>query len=95
VRCFRDARLVVVDTPHALDEAGELRQAIEAGALPEAKRATLGQIITGARGVPAEGLIAFKSVGTALQDLALAVRYYELAGARAGVPTAADLASIR
>ena len=45
--------------------------------------------------VPAEGLIAFKSVGTALQDLALAVRFYELAGARAGVPTAADLASVR
>jgi len=95
VRCFRDARLVVVDTPHALEEAGELRQAIEAGALPEAKRATLGQIITGTTGVPPEGLVVFKSVGTALQDLALAARYYELAGARAGVPTAADLASAR
>ncbi|MGH8701463.1 MAG: ornithine cyclodeaminase family protein [Burkholderiales bacterium] len=95
VRCFRGARLVVMDTPHALEEAGELRQAVEAGALPEAKRATLGQIVTGATGVPPEGLVVFKSVGTALQDLALAARYYELVGASAGVPTATDLASVK
>ncbi len=95
VRCFRDARLVVVDTSHALEEAGELRRAVEAGALPEAKRATLGQLVTGAVTVPKEGMIVFKSVGTALQDLALAARYYELIGARAGVPTAPDLASAK
>jgi ornithine cyclodeaminase/alanine dehydrogenase-like protein (mu-crystallin family) len=40
-------------------------------------------------------MVVFKSVGTALQDLALAARYYELLGARAGVPTAADLASAK
>lgn len=93
VRCFQDAKLVVVDTPHALEEAGELRRAVEAGVLPESKRATLGQIVTGAVTVPKEGMVVFKSVGTALQDLALAARYYELIGASAGVPTAADLAS--
>lgn len=95
VRCFQDARLVVVDSVHALEEAGELRQAIAAGALPESKRATLGKIVTGAVSVPAAGLIVFKSVGTALQDLALAARYYELIGAVAGVPTATDLAGVK
>lgn len=95
VRCFQDARLVVVDSIHALEEAGELRQAIAADALPESKRATLGKIVTGAVSVPAAGLVVFKSVGTALQDLALAARYYELIGASAGVPTATDLASVK
>jgi ornithine cyclodeaminase/alanine dehydrogenase-like protein (mu-crystallin family) len=95
VRCFQDARLVVVDSIHAIEEAGELRRAVEAGALPESKRATLGRIVTGAVGVPGAGLVVFKSVGTALQDLALAARYYELIGASAGVPTATDLASVK
>jgi len=95
VRCFEDARLVVVDSIHALEEAGELKRAIAAGALPESKRATLGQIVTGALSVPGAGLVVFKSVGTALQDLALAARYYELVGASAGVPTATDLASVK
>jgi alanine dehydrogenase len=95
VQCFRDAALVVVDSQHALEEAGELRQAIASGALPESKRATLAQVVTGAASVPAEGLIAFKSVGMALQDLALAVHYYELLGGRAGLPAAPDLGSLR
>ena len=95
VRCFEDARLTVVDSIHALEEAGELKRAIAAGALPESKRATLGQIVTGAVRVPGTGLVVFKSVGTALQDLALAARYYELIGASAGVPTAADLARVK
>lgn len=92
VRCFQDARLVVVDTPHALKEAGELLRAREAGALPDAKVATLGQIVTGQAGIPTEGLVVFKSVGTALQDLALAARFYERIGVSAGVPTARNLA---
>jgi hypothetical protein len=40
-------------------------------------------------------MIAFKSVGRALQDLALAGRYYELLQGRRGAPAAADLASVR
>jgi alanine dehydrogenase len=95
VQCFSDARLVVVDSRHAIEEAGELRQAVKSGAVPEAKRATLAQIVTGAVGVPQEGLVAFKSVGTALQDLALAARYYELLGMRTGLPAAPDLASLK
>jgi len=95
VQCFRDAGLVVVDSLHAIEEAGDLRRAVESGALPEAKRATLAQVVTGAVSVPRQGLIAFKSVGTALQDLALAARYYELLGARPGLPAATDLAVLR
>lgn len=95
VQCFRNASLVVMDTLHALDEAGELRHAVEAGALPESKRATLGQIVTGEVKIPQQGLIVFKSVGSALQDLALAARYYELLGSRPGLPKADDLGKPR
>ena len=95
VQCFRDARLVVMDSVHALEEAGELRHAVNAGALPETKRATLAQIVAGAVEVPRDGLVVFKSVGTALQDLALAARYYDLLGARAGLPVTPDVASLK
>jgi hypothetical protein len=52
-------------------------------------------IVSGRVKVRRQGLVAHKSVGNALQDLALAGHYYELIGKRAGVPAAADLASIR
>ena len=95
VRCFREAGLVVMDSPLAMDEAGELRQALAAGALPEAKRATLADIVGGTVAVPAKGMVIFKSVGTALQDLSLAERYYQLLGAKAGIPAAAGLGSLK
>jgi ornithine cyclodeaminase len=76
----------VVDTRHALDEAGELVQAVKAGLLPQEKVATLGDIVTGTASLPSEGLIVFKSVGSALQDLTLAARYYELLGDKPGLP---------
>ena len=95
VQCFRDAGLVVVDSPRAVEEAGDLQQAEKHGAITAEKQATLAQIVSGQVTVPREGLVTFKSVGTALQDLALAARYYELLGSRAGVPTAPDLASLK
>jgi ornithine cyclodeaminase/alanine dehydrogenase len=83
--CFRAASLVVMDSMHALEEAGEMRRAVAAGALPEAKRATLADLVAGTISVPRHGLITFKSVGMALQDLALASRCYDrLCGAHAG-----------
>lgn len=94
VQTFRDARLVVVDTPHAMEEAGELREAVKAGALPKDRQASLAQIATGAVAVPPDGLVVFKSVGSALQDLALAARFYELLGDRA-VASEPQLASAR
>ena len=95
VDCFRNARLVVLDTPHALEEAGELRQALAAGALPEAKRATLGQVITGSAHLPSDGMIAFKSVGSALQDLALASRCYEKLSSRPELPRGEGIGELR
>lgn len=95
VRCFRDAAFVVVDSHHALEEAGDLRQAVKTGALTAAKQATLGEVITGKAEVPREGLVVFKSVGMALQDLALAARYYELLGDRKEFAAPADVASLR
>lgn len=94
-QCFRDAALVVADSPHAQHEAGDLIQAIEAGALPAEKLSTLAAIVTGKTTVPPAGLVVFKSVGTALQDLALAGRYYELLGARVGLPGCTDFLRVR
>ncbi len=95
VDCFRNARLTIVDTLHAFEEAGELRQAAAANALPEAKRATLGQIVTGSLSVPGEGMIVFKSVGSALQDLALASRYYEKLSAKPEFPRGEGVGELR
>jgi ornithine cyclodeaminase/alanine dehydrogenase-like protein (mu-crystallin family) len=94
LQCFTGAALVVADTEHAFGEAGEFRRAAEAGALPQAKRATMAQLVSGEIKVPKAGMVAFKSVGSALQDLALAGRYYELLKT-SGVPTASDLALVR
>lgn len=95
LQCFRNAALVIVDSLHAIDEAGELRQATAAGELPQNKRATLAQLVTGAVAAPVKGMVVFKSVGTALQDLALAAHYYEVLAGRPGVVMAPDVASLR
>ena len=94
-RCFADARLVVADAHHAYEEAGELIRARESGVLPESKCTTLPRVVTGAVKVPEQGLITFKSVGSALQDLALAARYHELLGNRTGLPAAGNLGVLR
>ncbi len=95
LQCFRRAGFVIVDSLHAIEEAGELRQADAAGELPEARRATLARVVTGEVAVPAQGLVIFKSVGTALQDLTLAARYHEMLSGRPGVVMAPDVASLR
>lgn len=95
VQCLREAAFVIVDSEHAFEEAGELRRAADAGALPESKCATLAEIVSGKASVPPDGLVTFKSVGMALQDLALATRYYELLRDRPGTVTAPDVASLR
>jgi ornithine cyclodeaminase/alanine dehydrogenase-like protein (mu-crystallin family) len=57
---------------------------VKQGAAPEEKQATLAQLVGGKAAVPVQGRVVFKSVGSALQDLALATRYYELLGRSAG-----------
>lgn len=92
VPTFRDAALVCVDSVHAFEEAGELRAALQSGAIGESKQATLAEVVGRAVSVPQQGLVVFKSVGTALQDLALSVRCYELLQGRPGNCSAPDLA---
>jgi ornithine cyclodeaminase/alanine dehydrogenase-like protein (mu-crystallin family) len=92
--CFRGAGLVVVDSQRAVEEAGDLQAAVQGGAAPAEKQATLAQLVTGKAAVPAQGRVVFKSVGTALQDLALAARYYELLGPSAAARVG-SLASLK
>lgn len=95
VETFAHAAFTAVDSRHAFDEAGDLIAAGKAGALEPSKLGTVGEILTSARRVPREGLIVFKSVGMALQDLALAARYYELLGARKELASPSIVASLR
>lgn len=94
-RCFERAELVVLDSARAAEEAGDLRHAIDAGAVPESKLASLAQLAASAAGVPMEGLVLFKSVGTALQDLALAIQYFEQLGELPHYSRVAELASLK
>jgi ornithine cyclodeaminase/alanine dehydrogenase-like protein (mu-crystallin family) len=95
VATFAHAAFSIVDSRHALDEAGDLIAAGKARALQPSKLGTVGEILTGVRRLPEEGLIVFKSVGMALQDLALAARYYELLGARNELVSPSVVASLR
>lgn len=95
VACFEHAGGIIVDSAHAIEEAGELRLAKAAGALPEAKCATLAQVVSGTKAVPVDKLVVFKSVGMALQDLALAAHYYERLAGNPGVAQGPDVATLR
>jgi ornithine cyclodeaminase/alanine dehydrogenase-like protein (mu-crystallin family) len=92
---FTRAACTVVDSRHAFTEAGDLIAAAEAGALPDTKRLTLGRVLSDSSALPRDGLIVFKSVGMALQDLALAARYYELLGGREDLASPSEVASLR
>jgi alanine dehydrogenase len=94
-RSFGNAKVIVVDTPRAAEEAGDLQQAVKSGAVTPERQVTLAQVAADAVRLPESGLVAFKSVGTALQDLALAVRYYELLRTRKDLPAAPDVASLK
>lgn len=74
---FARAAQVIVDTRHALDEAGDLIFARHAGALDPEAAATLADVVSGSTPIATDGLVIFKSVGTALQDLALAQQVYK------------------
>lgn len=85
---LRRAR-IVVDTAAALSEGGDVAIAIRSGALSES--AVLGDLAALVRGeiVPRRGdgdITLFKSVGTAIEDLAAAILAYEtiLAGGNDG-----------
>ncbi len=82
---------IVLDTRRALDESGDGIAARQAGTLDEGKVAELHEVIAGTapgRRHPDERTL-YKSVGSGLQDLAVAWRAYELAVAR-GIGRRAD-----
>ena len=86
------ASLVIVDSRHALDEAGELVQAVASGVLDDTGWTTLAAL--GETDVPPDGMVVFKSVGTALQDLALAARCYERLRGRDDIPAVPILGGV-
>lgn len=89
--CFERAETIVIDTDHALSEAGELIRADRAGLLPDSRRQLLSGFARPATAVPAEGMVLFKSVGTALQDLSLVAQVYDSLKDDPGLPQAPDL----
>ncbi len=92
---FGDAVMVIVDSMLAAEEAGDLQQAMEKGALGLERQVTLAQLVAQGKQTLGGGFAVFKSVGTALQDLALAARYYELLQSAGGALSAPDLATLK
>lgn len=76
--CFRGADLWI-DTPEALIKSGDLLRALESGAIVETDvRGTLKKLCADAVAAHSPGRrTVFKSVGTALEDLAAAILVYE------------------
>lgn len=74
--CFARSRVFVDTFPGALEEAGDLRQAIAGGAFSaSAIEADLAALCTGkhrGRAADRDAITLFKSVGTAIEDLAAA-----------------------
>jgi alanine dehydrogenase len=94
-RCFERAVIVVLDSGRAAEEAGDLQKAIDASAVPESKRASLAQFAAREASAPMEGMVLFKSVGTALQDLALAIQFFEQLGELPHYSRVAGLGSLK
>ena len=80
--CFQRSRLVVDLKAQALDEAGDLRSALESHAIErDHVYAELGEIVAGVKQGRAdeEQITLFKSVGIAIEDIASAIFVYQLA----------------
>jgi ornithine cyclodeaminase len=75
----RCGRIAVEALDHAQHEAGDLMQAVECGALQWNRVLTLGDIVVGASAGRAsdQEITFFKSVGSALEDVAVAALAYE------------------
>lgn len=94
--CFTRAKVVVDFKEQALQEAGDLRNAIATGAITaEDIQAELGEIVSGTKPGRAstEELTLFKSVGIAIEDVATAAFAYEQASER-GIGTKIELEDI-
>jgi alanine dehydrogenase len=92
---FARASSIVVDTEHAGPECGDIMAAEEAGAWPADRVATLPQVVGAGGGWQRNpGLSVFKSVGTAVQDLA-AAHAVTTAAVALGVGREVDLLSAK
>jgi ornithine cyclodeaminase len=96
--CFARSR-VFVDTAEALGKSGDVLEAIAAGAFAEpALQGTLADLCSGSRGgrASADEITLFKSVGSALEDLAAAEQVYDAVVAElpgtAGTPGTGEMA---
>jgi alanine dehydrogenase len=93
--CFARARVVADVREQVLAECGDLRSALESGQVtPDVVYAELGELIVGTKQgrTSPEEITLFKSVGVALQDIAVAAFLYE-AAQRLGVGISIDSAS--
>jgi ornithine cyclodeaminase/alanine dehydrogenase len=79
---FARAATVVVDTEHAGAECGDIMAAEAEGRWDERRVTTLAQLVGEGRPLAREGLTVFKSVGTAVQDLAAAAAVARVARER-------------
>jgi alanine dehydrogenase len=80
--CFERARVVADSREQVIAECGDLREAIEGRTVTaEVVYAELGELVAGLKEgrVSAEEITIFKSVGLALQDIAVGVALFEIA----------------
>jgi ornithine cyclodeaminase/alanine dehydrogenase-like protein (mu-crystallin family) len=90
---FQKSKIVVDFKDQALQEAGDLQEALRTGAIsPDAIYAELGEVITGNKIVRENDrdITLFKSVGMAIEDVATAAFAYQQAVA-AGIGTHVEL----
>jgi ornithine cyclodeaminase/alanine dehydrogenase-like protein (mu-crystallin family) len=93
VELLRSSRIVVEYREQALQEAGDLVVPIKAGEIsPDIIAAELGEVLTGAKpGRTSEDEITlFKSIGVAIEDVAVAALAYEKAAGK-GVGTVVEM----
>jgi len=83
-RAFRSETMVVDTLAQGRDDSGDIVDALQRGVLDESRIIELAQLVSEDRILvrstdPARNITAFKSAGTALQDLALARHVYDRA----------------
>jgi ornithine cyclodeaminase/alanine dehydrogenase-like protein (mu-crystallin family) len=92
---FSKSQLTVIDTDHAAEEAGDLRRALDGEVVNLERFWNLAKLVEMKPKRPSAGVTVFKSVGSGLQDLAVAVGYYERLKLRDDLIDMPGLASLK
>ncbi len=79
---YRLAGELVVDTPDARHEAGDVINPLQRGILESSDVFPIGECVRGVRSIDIAGTTAYKTVGTAIYDLFAAESLYRAARAR-------------